>query len=69
MKDQTVLMGCFLTVHVYLAISDLSSEIIALHCLICVCICIWIFIYAKHIEVLLLASFSSVFCQCLFVTD
>ena len=38
-KGQAVLMGCFLNVHVCLAVTGLSSEIVAL-CCPCMYVCI-----------------------------
>lgn len=70
MQNQTVLMGCFLSVHVHLGISDLSSEIIALCCPPCVCIDIYLDIYiSKECKNITLAKLLfSLLSKCVFVT-
>lgn len=72
MKDQRVLMGCFLSVYVYLVIPDLRSEIIALCCLLCMCVYIYvyldIYITRECKNITLAKLLSSLLSKCVFVT-
>lgn len=69
MKDQAVLMGCYLSVRVHLAVSNLNTEIIAFYVLhVCVCIYLDICISKERKNITLAKLLSCLLPNYAFVT-